>query len=90
MLFVFRFVIGLLSILINSFRVSNYCVNDETELYFSNKSKAIDIALKLLNQSTQACVQLHSKLLLAVSQPEYHNLQVKITFFKLFHCLIIY
>lgn len=83
MLLIFRFVIGLLSILINSFRESNFITSDESERFLSNKAEAINIALKLLNHSTQACIQLHSKLLLAVSQPEYHTLMVNITFSKL-------
>lgn len=70
----FRFVIGLLSILENSFCLSNYSENGEQ--YSSNKTKAINISLKLLNHSTQACIQLHSKSLVAVLQPEFHNFKV--------------
>jgi hypothetical protein len=76
-IFVYRFVIGLLSVLENSFSVSNYCLNDDTEKFSSNKTKAINVALKLLNHSTQACIQLHSKSLLAVLQPEFHTFKVK-------------
>lgn len=46
------------------------------EQYSSNKTKATHIALKLLNHSTQACIQLHSKLLVAVLQPDLHVLKV--------------
>jgi len=74
---VFRFVIGLLTILENSFIVSNYSLNEEDEQFSSNKTKAVNIALKLLNHSTQACIQLHSKSLVAVLQPEYHTFKVE-------------
>ncbi|XP_026807089.1 E3 ubiquitin-protein ligase UBR4 isoform X1 [Rhopalosiphum maidis] len=68
-----KFIIGLLTILENSFIVSNYALNDENEQYSTNKTKAVNIALQLLNHSTQACIQLHSKSLVAVLQPEYHT-----------------
>ena len=75
----FRFVIGLLTILENSFLIS---LNEENEQFSSNKTKAVNIALKLLNYSTQACIQLHSKSLVAVLQPEYHAFKVKTSFIK--------
>lgn len=34
------------------------------------------MALKLLNHSTQACIQLHSKSLVAVLQPDFHIFKV--------------
>lgn len=75
---VFRFVIGLLSILEYNFSLSNTFTNwiDEMNQYSSNKTKAIDISLQLLNNSTQACIQLHSKLLVSVLQPDFHNFKV--------------
>lgn len=78
MIIIFRFVIGLLSILEYNFSLSNTFTNwiDEMNQYSSNKTKAIDISLKLLNYSTQACIQLHSKLLVAVLQPDFHNFKV--------------
>lgn len=79
-IYIFRFVIGLLSILENSFSVSNYCLSDEVEQYSSNKTKAVNVALKLLNHSTQACIQLHSKSLVAVLQPDFHTFKVFLTF----------
>lgn len=77
-IFICRFVIGLLSILENTFSVSNVGTNDEQNS--TNKTKAINIALKLLNHSTQACIQLHSKSLVAVLQPDYHTFKVYIKF----------
>lgn len=72
-----------MSILENSFSVSNYYSNDEMEQYSSNKNKAVNIALKLLNHSTQACIQLHSKSLVVVLQPDYHTFKVYINFLYL-------
>lgn len=69
--------IGLLSILENSFSVmSNSSLSDQVEQYSSNKTKAVNIALKLLNHSTQACIQLHSKSLVAVLHSEFHTFKV--------------
>lgn len=70
----------MLSILENSFSVSNYSLSDEVEQYSSNKTKAVSVALKLLNHSTQACIQLHSKSLVAVLQPDFHTCKVFLTF----------
>lgn len=76
----------MLTILENSFIVTNYSLNEENEQYSTNKTKAVNIALQLLNHSTQACIQLHSKSLVAVLQPEYHTFKVKISFIKNNHC----
>jgi len=74
-----------LTILENSFIASNCSLNEEDEQFSSNKTKAVNIALKLLNHSTQACIQLHSKSLVAVLQPEYHTFKVKISFIENYH-----
>ncbi|XP_050533339.1 E3 ubiquitin-protein ligase UBR4 [Daktulosphaira vitifoliae] len=66
-----KFVVGLLSILENSFSILP--CNGETEKYSINKNKALNFALQLLNHSTQACIQLHAKSLIAVIHPDYHN-----------------
>lgn len=76
MILIFRFAIGLLSILENSFCLSNYCLNEEPEHYSVNKTKAVNMALKLLNHSTQACIQLHAKSLVAALQPDFHTIKV--------------
>lgn len=57
--------------------LSNNNLIDQTEQYSSNKTKAINIALKLLNHSTQACIQLQSKSLVAVLLPDIHTFKVK-------------
>lgn len=88
-LFVFRFVIALLSTLENSFNVSNNCFNDESDQYSSNKTKAVKIALKLLNHSTQACIQLHSKSLVTVLQSDCFVLKVLILFIKIIIKIIV-
>jgi len=72
----------LLTILENSFILSNYSLDEEDEQFSSNRTKAVNIALQLLNHSTQACIQLHSKSLVAVLQPEYHTFKVKIILIK--------
>lgn len=86
MICIFRFVIGLLSILENSFSLSHSNFVNQTEQYLSNRTKATNIALKLLNHSTQACIQLHSKTLVAVlnSTNSHYLLKVciKVTFIK--------
>jgi len=77
MIFIFRFVIGLLSTLENNFSVSSSCLTDQTEEYLSNNTKALNIALKLLNHSTQGCIQVHCKSLVAVLLPSNnHSLKV--------------
>ncbi|VVC25973.1 Hypothetical protein CINCED_3A011321 [Cinara cedri] len=70
-----KFVIGLLRILEKSFILSTFCLNEETEQYSDNKTKTVNMALKLLNHSTQACIQISAKALVISLQPDFNALK---------------